>query len=180
MRGFVSFVLRKSGLDRWLDPLGNAQRRGMRCGKGVTLAGKFGTSFGSEPYLIELRDEVRLSGNVTFLTHDGGTWAFRDIDKYRDVAKFGKIVIGERTFVGYGVTIMPGVQIGKRCVIGAGALVTKDVPDETVVAGIPAKVICSTWEYAEKCKMHSDREYDAEALKGNKQRYLCEKFFGGG
>ena len=37
----------------------------------------------------------------------------------------------------------------------------------------------TAWEYADKCKTYSDREYDAEALKENKQKYLCEKFFGG-
>ncbi len=45
-----------------IDPLSYARRKGMKVGKGVTLAGKFGTSFGSEPFLIQLDDYVRLSG----------------------------------------------------------------------------------------------------------------------
>ena len=48
--------------------------------------------------------------------------------------------------------ILPGVKIGHHCVNGACSLVTKDVPDGTVVGGVPATVICTTKAYAEKCK----------------------------
>ena len=47
---------------RMINPLGYAKKKGMKVGKGVTLAGRFGTSFGSEPFLIQLDDYVRLSG----------------------------------------------------------------------------------------------------------------------
>lgn len=158
-----------------LDPLGHAKKNGMIVGKGVTLAGRFGTSFGSEPFLIEIGDYVRLSGRNTFLTHDGGTHAFRDLEQYKGVAKFGKIKIGERTFVGHGVTILPNVIIGKRCVIAAGAIVTKDVPNETVVAGIPAKPICSVWEYADKCMKESMRKgYSKDDVVVDRKSYILE------
>lgn len=52
--------------------------------------------------------------------------------------------IGEYTFVGGGSAIMPGVRIGKGCVIGVNSVVTKDVPDYAIVAGAPAKIIGST------------------------------------
>lgn len=53
--------------------------------------------------MIELADNVRLSFNVTFVTHDGGTWAFRDNKRYADVIRYGKIYVGEHTFIGTGV-----------------------------------------------------------------------------
>lgn len=177
MNRIFSISVRILKIDRFLDPLNYAIRHGLRCGRGVTLSSKFGTTFGSEPYLIELGDYVRLSGNVTFITHDGGTWAFRDLEKYKDVLKFGKIVVGDRTFIGYGATIMPGVTIGKRCVVAAGAIVTKDIPDETVVAGIPARKVNTIWEYAEKCKKYSEKKYNKRQYEKNKRDYLIKREF---
>ncbi|RYD33414.1 MAG: sugar O-acetyltransferase, partial [Verrucomicrobiaceae bacterium] len=56
--------------------------------------------------------------------------------------EFGKpVVIGDNVWIGGNAVINPGVTIGDNVVIAAGAVVTKDVPDNVVVAGIPAKVI---------------------------------------
>ena len=148
-----------------------AVKDGMQVGKGISVMG--GGSFGSEPYLITLEDNVRISSNVSFITHDGGTWAFRDLPEYADVIKYGKIHVGERTFIGARSVIMPGVTIGKRCVIGTGSIVTKDVPDGSVVVGVPARVIMTTKEYAEKCKANM-KPYDKAAYLRDKKAYLQE------
>lgn len=165
MKLFDSFL-------RIFSPLKWGIKHGLHIGRGVTLSSRNGTSFGSEPYLIWLGDYVRLSGRVTFLTHDGGTYAFRDKEKYRNVSAYGSIHIGERTFIGYGAIIMPGVKIGKRCVIGAGAVVTRDIPDGSVAVGIPAKVISTTDAYAEKMIKRSSAIYCQEKLTVNKRAYL--------
>lgn len=146
-----------------------ALSEGLIAGKGVSVMG--GVSFGTEPYLITLEDNVRISNDVAFVNHDGGTWAFRDKDKYKDVVKFGRIKIGERTFVGRGSTIMPGVTIGKRCVIGAGSVVTKDIPDGSVAVGVPARVIMTTDAYADK-SLSRMAEFDKEAYERDKKAYL--------
>ena len=150
-----------------------AVRQGLKAGKNITVMSN--CNFGSEPYLITLHDDVRISFNVSFITHDGGTWAFRDQEKYKSVIKYGKIEVGERTFIGANSTIMPGVTIGKRCVIGAGSVVTKDVPDGMVVCGVPAKVVMTTEEYAEKC-LAGTPEYNEDAYMQNKRRFLEENF----
>ena len=49
--------------------------------------------------------------------------------------------IGENSFIGARSIIMPGVQIGRGCIVGAGSIVTKDVPDNCAVAGNPAQII---------------------------------------
>ncbi len=53
----------------------------------------------------------------------------------------GAVVIGHNTWIGDGVTILPGVQVGNGAVLGAGCVVTRDVPAFAVVAGVPARVI---------------------------------------
>ena len=147
----------------------SALKKGMIVGKGVSIMG--GVNFGTEPYLITLGDKVRISFNVTFITHDGGTWAFRDLPEYQDIIKYGKIKVGNNTVIGANSTILPGVTIGERCVIGCGSIVTKDVPDGTVVCGVPAKTIMTTNEYAEKCKQNM-KPYDKEAYSNDKKEYL--------
>ena len=59
----------------------------------------------------------------------------------RSVETAYPITIGEDTWLGGGVVVCPGVTIGKRCVIGAGSVVTKDIPDDCLAAGNPARVI---------------------------------------
>lgn len=159
-----------------LFPFEMAKRNGMKVGIGVSLASKRSIVFGTEPYLIEIKDYVRLSGNVCFLTHDGGTWAFRHEEEYKHVFKYGRIVVGEYSFLGYGVTILPGVTIGKNCVIGAGSVVTKDVPDGMVVAGVPAKIICTTKEYAEKCKNSMPHGIDLDKYYSNKKKEILKHY----
>lgn len=53
----------------------------------------------------------------------------------------GPIRIGANTFIGTGSTIMPGVTIGRDCVIGAMSLITRSVPENCVAVGVPARVI---------------------------------------
>ena len=53
----------------------------------------------------------------------------------------GEVIINDNVWVGEGVCIMPGVHIGTNAIIGANSVVTKDVPDNAVVAGIPAKIL---------------------------------------
>lgn len=109
-------------------------------------------SFGSEPYLITIGNNVRIGSNVHFTTHDGGVWVIRKLGWDKECDLFGKITIGDNTHIGTNVIIMPGVNIGKNCIIGCGAVVTKDIPDNSIAVGVPAKVISTIEQYYEKNK----------------------------
>ena len=63
-----------------------------------------------------------------------------------------EVVIGDDVWIGLRVTILPGVHIGKGCVIGAGAVVTKNIPDYAVAAGVPARIIKYRTEHEETGK----------------------------
>lgn len=108
---------------------------------------------GSEPYLITIEDEALVSVDVLLLTHDGATWVDRDLRP--NVNKFGRVRICRRAFVGARSIVMPGVTIGQRAIVGAGSVVTRDVPPRTVVAGVPARVICTVDEYLDKAERGS-------------------------
>ncbi len=58
-----------------------------------------------------------------------------------NVALSGNVFAGEGTHLGTGVSVIPGVRIGKWCVIGAGAVVISDIPDYSVAVGVPARII---------------------------------------
>lgn len=133
-------------LQRHLD---RARALGVKVGKNCRL---FSSNFGSEGYLIEIGDHVTITDGVQFITHDGGIWVFRHQDPEADV--FGKIVIGNNVFIGINTIILPGVRLGDNTVVGAGSVVTKSFAGNQVIAGNPARIICTLDEYRQKLWPH--------------------------
>ena len=105
------------------------------------------------PELIKLGNNVRIASGVTFITHDVSHVMLND---HPDLGgeifkeKIGCIEIKDNVFIGAGSTILYGVQIGTNVIVGAGSLVNKDIPSNSIVAGVPAKVIETFEDYLEK------------------------------
>lgn len=95
-------------------------------------------------WLVTIGNNVTFSLRVTILAHDAST------AKLLDYTKIGAVNIGNNCFLGANTTVLPGVTIGDNCVIGANSVVTKDIPENSVAAGNPARVICSVEEYRSK------------------------------
>lgn len=102
----------------------------------------------SEPFLITVGSNCQLT-NCRIFTHGGGNCIRRF---HPDFDCFGKVTIGDWVYIGTNALIMPGVTIGNNVLVGAGSVVTRSIPDNTVVAGNPARVICTIEEYYKRNK----------------------------
>lgn len=118
---------------------------------GVTIYGK--VEWSTEPWIITIGKNVHLTNGVSFVTHDGGTLLFRDIVPDLEITK--PIVVGNNVYIGEYTKILPGVTVGSNVIIGAGAVITRNIPDNSVAVGVPARVIKTTDEYLEKIKAES-------------------------
>lgn len=92
--------------------------------------------------LITIEDNVHITGHTILLCHKRDLTEYHIGDNYSNLPyKVGKIHLKKGCSTGTGTIIMPGVTIGEGAIIGAGSLVTKDVPPWTIAMGRPAKVI---------------------------------------
>jgi acetyltransferase-like isoleucine patch superfamily enzyme len=99
------------------------------------------------PELIRLHNNVHLASGVHLITHDVSHIMLNYAFGIQLTEKIGCIEILDNVYIGANVTIMPGIRIGPNAIVGAGSIVTKDIPPNTVAVGIPAKAICTLDEY---------------------------------
>jgi acetyltransferase-like isoleucine patch superfamily enzyme len=130
------------------DPVKFATSIGVQIRGRVRFYGINRAMFGSEPWLISIGDNVYVTAQVQFITHDGGTLILRK--DHPDLEWTAPITIGNDVYIGMRSMIMPGVAIGNRCIVGAGSIVTRDVPDNTVAAGVPARPLCTVDDYLDR------------------------------
>lgn len=122
--------------------------------------------FPSDPEFIHIGDNVRLSSNVSLITHDtiagllNKKYGTNEFFPYR-----GGIKIGNNVMIGARCIILPNVQIGSNVIIGAGAIVTKDIPSNSIVGGIPAKVIGKFDDFVNKRRaINKNFQYDVDSI----------------
>lgn len=127
---------------RYIDSL---IRKGLRLGRNVYIPDTFFFD-PSHCFLISIGDNCTICPNVRLIAHDAST------KKILGCTKIGKIDIKENTFIGDSTIILPGVTVGPNSIVGAGAVVSKDVPPNMIAVGNPAKVISTVQEYIQKIK----------------------------
>lgn len=139
----------------------------------IKMGMKVGKNFGrlngvildpSHCWLIEIGDNVTMAPRVHILCHDAST------KQFLNYTKIGRVIIGNNVFIGAGSVVLPNVKIGSNVIIGANSTVTKDIPDNVVVAGNPAKAICTLDEYLCRHKKNMETAFlydEGYTLRGN-------------
>ena len=111
-----------------------------------------------DPKGITIKSGCLIASGTTILCHE---------HVYRDPDDFGlpllkSVEIGERTFVGVGATILPGVTIGNDCIIGAASVVSKSIPSGCLAVGVPARVIRSNLKLDQRAILIKSNDIEIE------------------
>ena len=144
---------------------------GLVLGEGVSIVDDFFFDR-SHCYLISIGARTTIAPSVKLIAHDAST------KRHVGYSRFGRVDIGEDCFIGHSSIVMPGVTIGNRSVVGAGSVVTKDVPPNCIVAGNPAKVIYDLDDFLDRIRKDAEAygvfgyEYEISQLTPEKREEL--------
>ena len=158
-------IITMFGIIRWFrrnlfgiderSPYNRALQNGLKSGDDVYVMGECFFDLGY-PWLIEIGNRVTFAPRVCVLAHDAST------KNKLGYSRVGKVKIGNDVFIGANVTILPGVTVGNNVIIGAGSVVSHSVPDNSVVAGNPARKIkdYNVFMLEQKKMMENSRVFD--------------------
>lgn len=117
----------------------------------------------SDPQLIKFHNNDIVTSNVTFVNHDIFHLGLSKLGKGEFYYKNGCIEVMDNVYIGCNSTILSNVRIGPNAIVAAGSVVTKDVPPNSIVAGVPAKVIGKFDDYVNK-RLETNRMYPIDML----------------
>jgi len=135
-RRVMARLERRRVAQRWAT----LRERGMHIGANVWLPQSTWID-PSHCFLISIGDNCGFGDGCLILAHDA------QMDEFLDAAKVGRVTIHESCHLGARTVVLPGVEIGPRTIVGAGSVVSRSLPPDTVCSGNPAKVICTLEEY---------------------------------
>ena len=108
----------------------------------------------TRPVLVTIGDKCVFLENFTLLTHDNITKVFGNA-YHEFLPSSGAVTIGDNVYFARNCTVLKGVTIGDNCIIGFGAVVTRDIPANSVAVGAPARVISTLEAYYKKRQKES-------------------------
>lgn len=135
------------GRHAWINI--NSPHARLRIGDGSVIGNDLTVTCGE---LVEVGRGVLMSARVSLLDqlHDYEEWLGPALRGETDSPRFSwamtparPVRVGDGSWLGIGVAVLPGVTIGRGCVVGANAVVTRDVPDYSIAVGVPARVLRS-------------------------------------
>lgn len=121
-----------------------------------------------DPHLITLHNNIAIATGVTFINHDVMHLIFNRMEKGSSRFTIGCIEVMDNVFIGANSIILPDVRIGMNSIVAAGSVVTKDVPDGSVVGGVPARVIGKFED------VHNKRKAKAKSLNGKEWNLILD------
>lgn len=124
------------------------------------------------PFLLHIGDDVEITNKVSILCHDY-SWCVTKKKYGILTGGVGPVWIGDNVFIGTGAIILKGTHVGNDSIVGAGSVVSGTFPDGVVIAGNPAKVICSIDDYHKK---RLERQYNeaCEIVRCYREKFHCD------
>lgn len=139
------------------DKVDALRKKGAKIGKGVMLYSEDIFIDEGRPWLLEIGEYTKITHQCIILTHDYSLSVLRRV--YGEWIGEGQVThIGKNCFIGMGSIILMGTHIGDNVIVGAGSVVHGTIPDNVLVAGNPAKVICTLDEHYNKRKQQTKEE----------------------
>lgn len=134
------------------------RKQGMKIGERTKIFAPTKTTIDiTRPWLIEIGNDVQITEGVTILTH-GYDWSVLKGVYGEVLGSSGRVKIGNNVFIGMQSTILKGVTIGNNVIIGANSLVNRNIPDNCVVGGNPARIIMSLTTIMKKEKVFNTKK----------------------
>lgn len=150
----LKIMYAKSTSDRYIAYL---QKKGVQIGVGTHIDADSCVIDTTRPSLVSIGSNCYINRNFTLLTHDWTSYVFLNSGR-EFINCSGKVVIGNNVSFGQNVFVLKGVSIGDNCFIGAGSIVTKDIPSNSIAVGAPCRVVMSLEEYYQKRLQKSESE----------------------
>lgn len=154
----IKQIIRKLFIETSDDKLRKLSEGGAKVGKKIIIYDpKSVVIDNSRPWLLSIGSYTKITHGVIILTHDYSLSVLRRV--YGEwIGEGAETVIGENCFIGINSVLLMGTQLGNNVIVGAGSVVHGKFPDNVVIAGNPAKIICTLEEHYNNRKKKTTHE----------------------